>query len=108
MTAILVNLSLLLLLPHVMSGEKVYHNQFAVEVEGGKEAADQLAERHGLVNTGQIGALEGHFLLESHKIEKRSAEPCATTHGLLASDPEVKWFEQQTELGRSKRGRSDL
>ena len=62
---------LLLLLPNKMSGEKVYHNQFAVQVEGGKEAADLLAEKYGLVNTGQIGALEGHYLLESHKIEKR-------------------------------------
>ena len=69
MTATLVNL--LLLLAHTMSSEKVYHNQFAVEVKGGKEVADQLADRHGLVNTGQIGALEGHFLLESHTIEKR-------------------------------------
>ena len=62
---------LLLLLPQKMSAEKMYHNQFAVQVEGGKEKADLLAEKHGLVNMGQIGALEGHFLLESHKIEKR-------------------------------------
>ena len=65
-------ISLLVLVSvHMMSGEKVYHNQFAVKVDGGKEAADQLAERHGLVNMGQIGGLDGHFLLESHKIEKR-------------------------------------
>ena len=55
---------LLLLLPQKMSAEKIYHNQFAVQIEGGKEAADLLAEKHGLVNMGQIGALKGHFLLE--------------------------------------------
>ena len=60
------------LVPFMMGeGEQVFLNQFAVKVEGGKEAADVLAEKHGLVNMGQIGALEGHFLLESHKVEKR-------------------------------------
>ena len=54
-----------------MAAQKVYHNQFAVEVEGGKDAADALAEKHGLVNLGQIGALQGHFLLESARLEKR-------------------------------------
>ena len=54
-----------------MSDKKVYHNQFAVEVKGGKEEADAVAERHGLVNLGQVGALVGHFLLESNKLEKR-------------------------------------
>ena len=52
-------------------GGKVYLNQFAVEVDGGMEAADAIAEKHGLVNKGQIGALDGHFLFESHKVEKR-------------------------------------
>ena len=67
------NLIRLILLLSVlkMSAKKVFHNQFAIQVEGGKEVADQVAERHGLVNIGQIGNLENHFLLESHKIEKR-------------------------------------
>ena len=64
LTSVTSLLSLLLLLPHKMSGEKVYYNQFAVQGEWGKEAADLLAEKHGLVNMCQIGALEGHFLLE--------------------------------------------
>ena len=51
--------------------DKVYHNQFAVQVKGGKEAADKIAQRHGLENKGQIGNLEDHFLLESQKLEKR-------------------------------------
>ena len=60
------------LVPYMMGEvEQVFLNQFAVKLEGGKEAADVLAEKHGLVNKGQIGALEGHFLLESHKVEKR-------------------------------------
>merc|ERR1712106_764145 len=92
------------LLPYRMSGAKVYQNQFAVKVEGGKEAADDLADKHGLVNLGQVGALEGHFLLESHMLEKMSAEPCLTTQGLLSTDPAVLWCEQQTTLARTKRG----
>ena len=61
----------MLCLVAVMAGQKVYHSQFAVEVEGGKAVADALAEKHGLVNLGQVGALQGHFLLESPRLEKR-------------------------------------
>ena len=66
-------------------GEQVFLNQFAVKVEGGKEAADVLAEKHGLINMGQIGALEGHFLLGSHKVEKRSADLCFVKGGAECS-----------------------
>ena len=54
--------------------DQVYHNQFAVHVEGGKEVADKLAEKMGFVNTGQIGALDDHYLWEAHHIEKRCAD----------------------------------
>ena len=39
-------------------GERVvmgYSNSWVVELDGGKEEADKLAERHGFVNLGQVG-----------------------------------------------------
>ena len=63
---------IIFLLAFTMAGAgNVYHNQFAVQVKGGNEAADKVAERHGLENKGQIGNLNDHFLFESHKLEKR-------------------------------------
>merc|ERR1711872_497135 len=100
---------IIFLLAFTMAGAgNVYHNQFAVQVKGGNEVADKIAERHGLENKGQIGNLNEHFLFESHKLEKRSAEPCPTTHSKLSSDPDVSWCEQQVEQTRVKRGGGDL
>merc|ERR1711997_550022 len=86
------------------AAEKVYHNQFAVEVAGGDELADVVALRHGLLNMGKVGDLDGHYLFQSQHIQKRAAEPCQETRAKLESDPAVLWFEQQQELSRQKRG----
>ena len=67
-------LCVLQLVSPVTMSDQVYHNQFAVHVEGGKEVADKLAEKMGFVNTGQIGALDDHYLWEAHHIEKRCAD----------------------------------
>ena len=48
-----------------------YHNQFAVQVDGGHEAAEAVAAAHGLVNKGQIGNLPGHYLMEANHLQKR-------------------------------------
>ncbi len=76
--AALALLLLLSLLVGESGSDEVYHNQFAVHVPGGSSdpgLVDSLAERHGLVSRGQIGALEDHFLLEHGRISKRSPEP---------------------------------
>ena len=94
---------LLLLLPLLLVGTMAgpeYHNQFAVKVSGGQE----VAASHGLVFMGPVGNLEGHYLLESPHLEKRSAQPCGDTKAKLEADPKVLWFEQQVTLTRRKRG----
>jgi len=80
-----------------------YHNQFAVQVDGGDDAAEAVAAAHGLDNKGQIGNLPGHYLMEAKHLQKRSAERCQETHSKLESDPKVLWFEQQKSLKRKKR-----
>merc|ERR550519_1244805 len=87
-----------------MAAQKVYHNQFAVELAGGDELAEVVALRLGLLNLGKVGDLNGHYLFQSQHIQKRSAEPCKETRAKLESDPSVIWFEQQQELSRQKRG----
>ena len=104
-----------------MAAQKVYHNQFAVELAGGDELAEVVALRLGLLNLGKVGDLNGHYLFQSQHKQKRfenefckkyfcssvifrSAEPCKETRAKLESDPSVIWFEQQQELSRQKRG----
>jgi len=84
--------------------EKVFHNQFAVELAGGDDLADTVALRHGLLNMGKLGGLNGHYLFQSQHLQERSAEPCQETRAKLESDPSVLWFEQQKALSRQKRG----
>ena len=52
-------------------GDGVYHNQFAVEVDGGDDVADAVAARHGLLNLGSVGDLKGHYLFKANHIQKR-------------------------------------
>ncbi|MEQ2165077.1 hypothetical protein GOODEAATRI_013350, partial [Goodea atripinnis] len=67
----------------------------------------QVAEQAGLQNQGQIGELEGHYLLCSTQpdieslggIWRRSIQP----GDVLATHPHVLWFSKERVLSRSKR-----
>ena len=83
--------------------EQLFHNQFAVLIPKGGETADRLANRHGFTNLGQIGDLENYYLFEQPRLSKRSADPSAEHAFMLEEEPEVEWFEQQTERYRRKR-----
>lgn len=69
--------------------------------------ANRIAEQAGLQNQGQIGQLEGHYLLCSVKsgtgfeagVWRKSAEP----GDVLAAHPHVLWYSQERVLSRSKR-----
>ena len=86
--------------------EDIFHNQFAVHISGGSEdpaKVDRIAEKHGFVNSGQIGSIRDHFLFEHNRIQKRSTEISHQHHVTLNEDPEVNWFQQQVEVKRVKR-----
>ncbi|XP_060929142.1 proprotein convertase subtilisin/kexin type 7 [Limanda limanda] len=69
--------------------------------------ADRVAEQTGLQNHGQIGQLQGHYLLCSVKpgagsgggIWRRGLQPGA----VLAAHPHVLWYSKDRLLSRSKR-----
>uniref|UniRef100_H3DA26 Proprotein convertase subtilisin/kexin type 7 n=1 Tax=Tetraodon nigroviridis TaxID=99883 RepID=H3DA26_TETNG len=79
--------------------------------EGGEEAAVQLdvvanrvAEEAGLQNQGQIGQLEGHYLLCSQTGAPASAVgDDVHPEDVLAAHPHVLWHSQEKMLSRSKR-----
>lgn len=84
----------------------IYTNQFAVEVPSG--LADEVAQRNGFINKGQIGNLKGFFLFEHNRVQKRSIDYSHSHHRTLKTDPEVHWVEQQRVKRRIKRdGSSD-
>jgi len=82
---------------------QIYHNQIAVHVPGGEEVAEEVARRNGIQNLGKIGDLENFYLMESHKISKRSTRKAHEHHTALEDDSDVIWFEQQIEKKRVKR-----
>ncbi|XP_072249042.1 proprotein convertase subtilisin/kexin type 7 [Leuresthes tenuis] len=69
--------------------------------------ANRVAEQAGLQNQGQIGQLQGHYLLCSVKpdsgsagsVWKRSLQP----GDVLAAHPHVLWYSKERLLSRSKR-----
>uniref|UniRef100_A0A8C6NVX8 Proprotein convertase subtilisin/kexin type 7 n=1 Tax=Nothobranchius furzeri TaxID=105023 RepID=A0A8C6NVX8_NOTFU len=83
------------------------------EEDGGQSSvsldmmADKVAKQAGLQNQGQIGELEGHYLLCSvrsraesvGRVWKRSIQP----EDVLASHPHVMWYSKEQVLSRSKR-----
>ncbi|CAG0879135.1 unnamed protein product [Cyprideis torosa] len=80
-----------------------YSNEFAVHIPGGVDVANTVAEKHGFVNLGQIGSLEGFYTFAHHSIRKRSTEKSDHLHGRLSSDEEVHWVEQQVVKNRKRR-----
>lgn len=69
-----------------------------------------MAQQAGLQNQGQIGELEGHYLLCSVKpgaeslggVWIRSVQP----DDILAAHPHVLWYSKERALSRSKRSMS--
>lgn len=66
-----------------------------------------MAEQAGLQNQGQIGHLEGHYLLCSFKPDAGSVESIwresVQPGDVLAAHPLVLWYSQERLLSRSKR-----
>ncbi|XP_033120746.1 furin-1-like [Anneissia japonica] len=81
----------------------IYTNTYAVHVEAGKEAADEVAAMHGFINMGEI--IDNHFhFIDQRERTKRFVQPSSHRHLHLQSHPHVKWFEQETVKSRKKRG----
>lgn len=64
--------------------------------------AQNVAEDVGLENHGQIGQLEGHYLLCQGLEDTANADP-RSTKSALEENPHVVWHSQEHILRRSKR-----
>ncbi|XP_072051183.1 proprotein convertase subtilisin/kexin type 6-like [Amphiura filiformis] len=83
--------------------EKVYTDEFAVHIRGGRSVADELAVKYGYVNKGQIGELQDHYLFQHSRIQRRSVLPSEGEHTFLENEAMVEWMEQQHIKKRVKR-----
>ena len=85
--------------------EDVYGNTWVVYVEREKRFVDELAEKNGFVNRGEISGFPGHFLFEHKTLGKRRVRRGAPQHtNSLLREPFVKFARQQKVLRRTKRG----
>ena len=107
-------LILLLMLGHEISAKitgdsenKFYSNSWVIVTPKDASYVNMLAEMHDFVNKGQLGALEGHFLLEHKRISGRTRRSLVTQTQRLMRDPYVTFAAQQKILKRKKRGFSD-
>ncbi|KAM3615600.1 uncharacterized protein V6R79_004851 [Siganus canaliculatus] len=69
--------------------------------------ANRVAEQAGLQNQGQIGQLEGHYLMCTVKLGARSVldiwSKGVNPGAVLANHPNVLWHSEEKVLSRSKR-----
>ncbi|KAK9702476.1 Peptidase S8 pro-domain [Popillia japonica] len=67
----------------------LFNNEFAVHIPEGHAAANDVADRHGFVNRGQVGSLKGYYLFEHKHVHKRSTEANDFYHRSLLKEPQV-------------------
>lgn len=80
----------------------IYTNQWAVNVYGGIEMAQDLASKYGFQFVTQI--MPDYYLLKKKRISRRSTRPSKKYSNALAHDYQVHWIEQQVVKKRVKRG----
>lgn len=86
------------------SRRDVYGNSWVVYVEREKRFVDDLAERNGFINRGEIAGFSGHHLLEHKTLGRRRSRRHAEHTDNLLREPHVKFALQQKILRRTKRG----
>uniref|UniRef100_A0A3Q3LW89 Proprotein convertase subtilisin/kexin type 6 n=1 Tax=Mastacembelus armatus TaxID=205130 RepID=A0A3Q3LW89_9TELE len=81
----------------------VFTNHWAVRIPGGPDQADQVAEKYGYLNLGQIGSLEDHYHFHHSRVVRRAAYALKGPHSFIHMDPMVDWAQQQLVKPRVKR-----
>ncbi|XP_033750587.1 furin-like protease kpc-1 isoform X1 [Pecten maximus] len=78
-----------------------YTDKWAVHIEGGVKEARALADKHNFVYLGQI--MPDYYHFQHRKVAKRSLYSSSYFHRTLASEPNVRWLEQQVAKKRKRR-----
>uniref|UniRef100_F6YWW9 P/Homo B domain-containing protein n=1 Tax=Ciona intestinalis TaxID=7719 RepID=F6YWW9_CIOIN len=86
----------------------VYLNEWAVEIYGGNDVADEVAAAHGFVNHGLIMKSKDFYRFSHPKLKKRSLDSSYEHHQNLLTNEKVTWAEQQRSKRRVKRDLIDF
>lgn len=78
-----------------------YTHEWAAHIEGGDEAAHNIAKRNDFDVITKI--FDDVYLLRHRRVARRSADPSHTHHNNLIAEPQVRWAEQQVVKRRVKR-----
>uniref|UniRef100_A0A8B9LMN8 Neuroendocrine convertase 1 n=1 Tax=Astyanax mexicanus TaxID=7994 RepID=A0A8B9LMN8_ASTMX len=89
--------------PGVNALDRQYLNEWAVEIPGGTDAAQSIANELGYQLVRQIGALQNHYLFKHQSHPSRTKRSADHITKRLSEDDRVSWAEQQYEKQRSKR-----
>ncbi|KAJ3604402.1 hypothetical protein NHX12_029143 [Muraenolepis orangiensis] len=82
---------------------KIYTNHWAVRIAGGPDFAEQIAEKYGYRNMGQIGDLTDLYHFFHSRTIKRSTMHSRGHHSFISMEPTVEWIQQQVVKSRIKR-----
>ncbi|XP_078493501.1 proprotein convertase subtilisin/kexin type 4-like isoform X1 [Ciona intestinalis] len=86
----------------------VYLNEWAVEIYGGNDVADEVAAAHGFINHGLIMQSKDFYRFSHPKLKKRSLDSSYKHHQNLLTNEKVTWAEQQRSKRRVKRDLIDF
>ncbi|XP_038059176.1 PC3-like endoprotease variant B [Patiria miniata] len=83
--------------------DRMFHNEWAVEVRGGERVAREVADEYGFTFVRKIGTLENMYRLEKDNHHRRSRREAVDVTSLLKEDARVSWVEQQETHYHEKR-----
>ncbi|XP_072310817.1 proprotein convertase subtilisin/kexin type 5 [Eucyclogobius newberryi] len=81
----------------------VYTNEWAIKITGDQKTVNEIAEKYGFSNMGQVGDLVSYYSFWHNETAKRST---MSNDGLTVSvskETKVKWLQQQFVQKRVKR-----
>jgi hypothetical protein len=81
----------------------MYTNEWAVQILGNSQTADQIAARHGYTNMGALSGLDDIYRFQRRAIPRRVTRSDHYRTMRLVTDPKVTWAEHQVVRVRVKR-----
>ena len=81
------------------ANNNVFLNEWTVHVPKGVDAANELAQDHGLINLGEIIPDSAHFHMKMPSMRaKRSLQPSHHHHQKIADHPNVEQAEPNNKM----------
>lgn len=77
------------------TGKPRFTNTFAIKVNGGLNAINDITRKYGFIYLGPIGDLSGYYVLLHPKVKAISKRRDQRLYNILSNESKVAWFKQQ-------------